>query len=87
MIEQEYQCAKIMKSTLWGPTCDSVDFVMKTVMLPKLDIGDWLYFTNMGAYTFSTASAFNGMFKTTGYYYCRQEDLVSKSMYPGILNQ
>ncbi|KAK6843881.1 pyridoxal-dependent decarboxylase, partial [Apiospora arundinis] len=35
--------------TLWGPTCDSFDCVAKSVALPEsLDIGDWLYFPDMG---------------------------------------
>ncbi|KAK7987404.1 hypothetical protein PG989_007719 [Apiospora arundinis] len=35
--------------TLWGPTCDSFDCVAKSVALPEsLDIGDWLYFQDMG---------------------------------------
>ncbi|XP_067677625.1 ornithine decarboxylase-like isoform X2 [Haliotis asinina] len=48
-------------STLWGPTCDSLDCVRKELPLPELHIGDWLYVENMGAYTTSTASRFNGM--------------------------
>lgn len=47
-------------SSLWGPTCDSMDLIMKSVMLPELEIGDWLCFPNMGAYTAAAASAFNG---------------------------
>jgi len=49
--------------TLFGPTCDSIDVISKHIKLPPLQIGDWLYFTNMGAYTMASASSFNG-FKT-----------------------
>jgi ornithine decarboxylase len=38
-------------STLWGPTCDSADFLYKDVALPELRNGDWLMFVNAGAYT------------------------------------
>ena len=31
-------------STLWGPTCDSMDCITRTAQLPELDIGDWMYF-------------------------------------------
>eukprot|EP00612_Vaucheria_litorea_P002505 CAMPEP_0171457742 /NCGR_PEP_ID=MMETSP0945-20130129/3699_1 /TAXON_ID=109269 /ORGANISM="Vaucheria litorea, Strain CCMP2940" /LENGTH=454 /DNA_ID=CAMNT_0011983411 /DNA_START=58 /DNA_END=1420 /DNA_ORIENTATION=- len=51
-------------SNLWGPTCDSMDCVMKNVELPELEIGDWLCFPNMGAYTSSAASNFNGLYTT-----------------------
>ena len=37
------------KHILWGPTCDGVDCILKSVDLPKqLAINDWLYFDNMG---------------------------------------
>jgi ornithine decarboxylase len=48
------------KSCLFGPTCDSIDVICKDVDLPSMEIGDWLYFLNMGAYTVASASSFNG---------------------------
>lgn len=33
-------------STVFGPTCDSIDVIARSVLLPKLKIGDWLYFQN-----------------------------------------
>jgi len=59
------------KSTIFGPTCDSMDCIGKDIDLPELEVGDWLYFKNMGAYTVAAASPFNG-FKsnpTMFYYY------------------
>jgi len=48
-------------SSVWGPTCDSIDCVRPLVMLPEqLRVGDWLAFDNMGAYTICAASQFNG---------------------------
>lgn len=48
-------------SSVWGPTCDSLDCVVKSVELPMaLQTGDWLAFDNMGAYTICAASQFNG---------------------------
>ena len=44
---------------IWGQTCDSKDKLCETTM-PELSIGDWLYFDNMGGYTVSVASTFNG---------------------------
>jgi len=45
---------------IFGPTCDSIDVVMGCTRLPPLRVGDWLYFTAMGAYTRCAASRFNG---------------------------
>ncbi|CAG7834075.1 unnamed protein product [Allacma fusca] len=49
-----YECS------VWGPTCDGLDQVCSNVMLPELDMGDWLVFNNMGAYTLVAAGTFNG---------------------------
>ncbi|KAG6829002.1 hypothetical protein H0H92_005979 [Tricholoma furcatifolium] len=48
-------------SSVWGPTCDSIDCVSAKTTLPTaLQVGDWLGFDNMGAYTVCAASQFNG---------------------------
>ncbi|KAK7057321.1 ornithine decarboxylase [Favolaschia claudopus] len=48
-------------SSVWGPTCDSIDCVCPTTQLPSaLRVGDWLGWTGMGAYTICAASQFNG---------------------------
>jgi ornithine decarboxylase len=44
-----------------GPTCDSVDVVMRDEPLPSdLQEGDFVYIRNAGAYTTAYASGFNG---------------------------
>jgi ornithine decarboxylase len=49
------------KCSVWGPTCDSIDCVCPETELPiGLQVGDWLAFENMGAYTMCAASQFNG---------------------------
>jgi len=55
-------------SVLWGPTCDSLDKVHEGASLPELEIGDWLVFRDMGAYTCSAASNFNGFNKPSFHY-------------------
>ena len=40
---------ELYASTIFGPTCDSIDVIARSVLMPKLKIGDWLYFENMGA--------------------------------------
>ncbi|KAL2006992.1 hypothetical protein VTN00DRAFT_8430 [Thermoascus crustaceus] len=47
--------------SIWGPTCDGIDIITERIELPGLlDVGDWLYFENMGAYTRCSATKFNG---------------------------
>ncbi|HEX9397266.1 MAG TPA: type III PLP-dependent enzyme [Burkholderiales bacterium] len=47
--------------TVGGPTCDSVDIVMRDEPLPSdLQEGDFVYLRNAGAYTTAYASQFNG---------------------------
>jgi ornithine decarboxylase len=47
------------EATIFGRTCDSLDVIAKGPM-EELEVGDWLYFPLMGAYTSATASEFNG---------------------------
>ncbi|XP_063237116.1 antizyme inhibitor 2-like [Bacillus rossius redtenbacheri] len=51
---------KMTPSSVWGPTCDSMDLVLEDVLLPALDVGDWLMFESMGAYTLVASTTFNG---------------------------
>lgn len=51
---------ELHKSTLFGPTCDGLDTVLRGVQLPRLDVGDWVVFDRMGAYTKCAGSNFNG---------------------------
>ena len=51
---------KKVLSNIWGITCSSTDFIIKKVFVPEFEMGDWLVFRNMGAYTTSSATEFNG---------------------------
>lgn len=51
---------ELYRCTIFGPTCDSMDCIAKDIRLPELEVGEWLYFKNMGAYTIAAASPFNG---------------------------
>ncbi|KAK8974751.1 hypothetical protein V6N11_024393 [Hibiscus sabdariffa] len=57
--------ARSYDSTVFGPTCDALDTVLKGYRLPELNVDDWLVFPNMGAYTAAAGSNFNG-FNTSG---------------------
>jgi len=52
--------AVLYNSTFFGPTCDSIDVIAKNISFPFLELGDWVYFSNMGAYTIAAGSCFNG---------------------------
>uniref|UniRef100_M4B3H0 ornithine decarboxylase n=1 Tax=Hyaloperonospora arabidopsidis (strain Emoy2) TaxID=559515 RepID=M4B3H0_HYAAE len=54
------QATPMYKASLWGPTCDGMDCIMKEVELPLLDVGQWIVFPSMGAYTCAAGSDFNG---------------------------
>ena len=58
----------LYESTVFGPTCDSVDKIAEGVLLPELFIGEWMYVKDFGAYTVASSSAFNG-FKTKTFKY------------------
>ncbi|XP_058128102.1 ornithine decarboxylase 1-like [Anopheles ziemanni] len=47
-------------TSLWGPTCDSADVICERLELPALEIGDFLIFSDMGAFGVTVASRFNG---------------------------
>ncbi|RLM87680.1 hypothetical protein C2845_PM04G23030 [Panicum miliaceum] len=51
---------KTHTSTVFGPTCDSLDTVVTGYQLPEMSVGDWLIFDDMGAYTTAAGSKFNG---------------------------
>jgi ornithine decarboxylase len=59
---------KRYKSKIFGPTCDSIDLVVREAFLPELCIGDWCLIESFGAYTTALASNFNGFTKTKNHY-------------------
>ncbi|KHN95620.1 ornithine decarboxylase [Metarhizium album ARSEF 1941] len=47
--------------SIWGPTCDGIDRITESIRFETiLNVGDWLYFEDMGAYTKCSATKFNG---------------------------
>ncbi|KAK5630935.1 hypothetical protein RRF57_006650 [Xylaria bambusicola] len=47
--------------SIWGPTCDGIDRITESINFAhELDVGDWFYFEDMGAYTKCSATKFNG---------------------------
>lgn len=60
-------------TSVWGPTCDGLDCILEEVKLPELQVGNWIYFPDMGAYTLAAASGFNGMPAPRRFYVCSKE--------------
>jgi len=60
----------LFPTTVFGPTCDSIDVLARSVLLPKMEVSDWLYFQNMGAYTMAASSSFNGFAPSDKFYVC-----------------
>ena len=50
-----------MPSTIWGPTCDSLDVLGKGIPLPKMEVGNWLYITECGSFSVANGTSFNGV--------------------------
>ena len=68
------------KTTLVGPSCDSIDFVRRDILLPKLAVGDKLLVPDCGAYTTASATTFNGFALATEIYW-EDEQAVRKMIY------
>ena len=58
-IDSAKQDSERFESVLAGPTCDSIDVISDSIMLPKLNNGDLIISRMMGAYTLATATDFN----------------------------
>ncbi|RKP22058.1 hypothetical protein ROZALSC1DRAFT_10641 [Rozella allomycis CSF55] len=63
IVFQRHESTEILECSLWGPTCDSMDCLVKKTKLPLLEVGDFLIFEDMGAYTLASSSTFNGFSK------------------------
>jgi ornithine decarboxylase len=57
-------------SLLWGPTCDSGDKILDEIFLPEVETGDFLTVENLGAYSKSLETFFNGIAPSKAYYIC-----------------
>lgn len=60
-ISHDKEDQPLIESVLTGPTCDSIDVMYESIMLPELHIGDILYADTMGAYCYATSTTFNSI--------------------------
>ncbi|MCD7456265.1 Mitochondrial 2-oxoadipate and 2-oxoglutarate transporter [Datura stramonium] len=54
------ECSQICESTIYGPSCDSLDAVAVDIKLLELQLDDLIVFYNMGAYSKCGGTKFNG---------------------------
>eukprot|EP00892_Ulva_mutabilis_P003456 jgi/Ulvmu1/1482/UM011_0212.1 len=59
-----HEASALIRSTVYGPTCDGWDRILENVPMPLLRRGDWLQFADHGAYSMSLATVFNGFAAT-----------------------
>jgi ornithine decarboxylase len=55
----QYSNEEPILSVFAGPTCDSIDVIMKNVMFQPLNVGDYLYSIRIGAYGWASRTQFN----------------------------
>lgn len=65
---------RLFPTSFWGPTCDGLDKICDTTF-PELNLGDFVYFDNMGAYTVAASSSFNGFQRPKSFYYIDEDNL------------
>ena len=59
-------------TAIFGPTCDGLDQMcaLESTVLPRCEVGDWLIWENMGAYTHTASFVFNGFTHIPKRTYC-----------------
>ena len=50
-----------VKNRIFGPTCDSYDTIGECTLPADVEVGDWIFLNNMGAYTAAGSIDFNGI--------------------------
>jgi len=66
----------VLSSTVLGPTCDALDCVIKNLPMPLMEVGEWVFTTDMGAYTNAALTHFNGFNGATTLIYMWGDDFI-----------
>nr|AAC27893.1 ornithine decarboxylase [Haemonchus contortus] len=77
-IAQEYP------STIWGPTCDSLDKIEDQKLMRMMSVGEWIVYRNMGAYTCSASTTFNGFQRPNAIYMINRKNWARISTSPNV---
>ncbi|CAK8679921.1 unnamed protein product [Clavelina lepadiformis] len=65
---------KPLPSKIYGISCDGGDIINESVMIRELQVGEWLIWENMGAYTVLVSYGFNGFVTYKAKYFIRISD-------------
>jgi len=57
---EEAKSRPMVSSVVFGPTCDALDCIIKDAEMPLMEVGEWMFTTDMGAYTNCAKTHFNG---------------------------
>jgi ornithine decarboxylase len=57
---KSFKKAPLQICSVFGPTCDALDTISLAEQLPDLELGDYLYSENIGAYSAASSTHFNG---------------------------
>eukprot|EP00892_Ulva_mutabilis_P002551 jgi/Ulvmu1/12297/UM088_0015.1 len=75
----------LFRSTVYGPTLDSMDRIFENLPMPLLRRGDWLQFADQGAYGMCFATKFNGFAAAEApTFYARSHEPVAKGGEAGM---
>ncbi|CAG8980572.1 hypothetical protein HYALB_00002570 [Hymenoscyphus albidus] len=78
-------CSDGIEYSIWGPTCDGIDQISKSIRFNQiLDVGDWLYFEEMGAYTKCSATRFNGFSDSHDVIYVARRSIKKATQSDGV---
>ncbi|WP_196603143.1 type III PLP-dependent enzyme [Pectinatus frisingensis] len=72
-----FKSGKLIPSTFFGPSCDSLDVVAKNYPSPDLQIDDIIVATDCGAYTSASATTFNGFAKAPLLHWEKERDAIA----------
>ncbi|XP_069742393.1 ornithine decarboxylase isoform X2 [Narcine bancroftii] len=68
LLRKQKSDERLYSTSIWGPTCDGLDRIVERCDMPELQVGDWMVYENMGAYTVAAASTFNGFQRPQVFY-------------------
>jgi ornithine decarboxylase len=57
---KSFQKGPTQLCSVFGPTCDALDTISLAEQLPDMDLGDYVYSENIGAYSAASSTSFNG---------------------------
>ncbi|KAH6920104.1 hypothetical protein HPB50_028908 [Hyalomma asiaticum] len=73
-LQEPLERPRDVPTTVWGGTCNPVDCIERKPLF-NVNVGEWLLMDNIGAYSLSRASGFNGLPFATVHYMAPHENV------------